>query len=52
MDCLIDVKPGNDRLPLPNKPAFIALSSAPLDPFPAGMLTVQITLPTLKQKLT
>ena len=30
---LIDAKPGNDRSPLPNKPAFIALScSAPLDP--------------------
>ena len=45
---LIDAKPGNDRSPLPNKPAFIALScSAPLDPTPTptDMLTVQITLP-------
>ncbi|WP_151831283.1 transposase [Acinetobacter junii] len=42
---LIDAKPGNDRSPLPNKPAFIALSySAPLDPIPTGMLTVQIAL--------
>ncbi len=42
---LIDGKPGNDRSPLPNKPAFIALScSAPLDPTPTDMLTVQITL--------
>ena len=46
---LIDAKPGNDRSPLPNKPAFIALScSAPLDPISTGMLTVQITLPHSK----
>ena len=46
---LIDAKLGNDRSPLPNKPAFIALScSAPLDPIPTGMLTVQITLPHSK----
>nr|WP_314371430.1 IS66 family insertion sequence element accessory protein TnpB [uncultured Acinetobacter sp.] len=43
---LIDAKPGNDRSPLANKPAFIALScSAPLDPISTGMLTVQVTLP-------
>ncbi|WP_347454818.1 IS66-like element accessory protein TnpA [Acinetobacter thermotolerans] len=49
---LIDGKPGNDRSPLPNKPAFIALScSAPLDPTPADMLTVQITLPHSKVEI-
>ena len=49
---LIDAKPGNDRSPLPNKPAFIALScSAPLDPTPADMLTVQITLPHSKAEI-
>ena len=49
---LIDAKPGNDRSPLPNKPAFIALScSAPLDPTPADMLTVQITLPHSKVEI-
>ena len=49
---LIDAKPGNDRSLLPNKPAFITLScSAPLDPIPTGMLTVQILYPTQKQKL-
>ena len=48
---LIDAKPGNDRS-LPNKPAFIALScSAPLDPIPTGMLTVQITLPHSKAEI-
>ncbi|MCJ0926591.1 transposase [Acinetobacter lwoffii] len=46
---LIDAKPGSDRSPLPNKPAFIALScSAPLDPTPTDMLKVQITLPHSK----
>ena len=49
---LIDGKPGNDRSPLPNKPAFIALScSAPLDPTPTDMLTVQITLPHSKAEI-
>jgi len=49
---LIDAKPGNDRSPLPNKPTFIALScSAPLDPIPTGMLTVQITLPHSKAEI-
>ncbi|ANF81169.1 MULTISPECIES: IS66-like element accessory protein TnpA [Acinetobacter] len=49
---LIDGKPGNDRSPLPNKPAFIALScSAPLDPTPTDMLTVQITLPHSKVEI-
>jgi transposase-like protein len=49
---LIDAKPGNDRSPLPNKPAFIALScSAPLDPTPTDMLTVQITLPHSKVEI-
>ena len=49
---LIDAKPGNDRSPLPNKPAFIALScSAPLDPTPTDMLTVQITLPHSKAEI-
>ena len=49
---LIDTKPGNDRSLLPNKPAFIALScSAPLDPTPADMLTVQITLPHSKVEI-
>jgi transposase-like protein len=49
---LIDAKLGNDRSPLPNKPAFIALScSAPLDPIPTGMLTVQITLPHSKAEI-
>ena len=49
---LIDAKPGNDRSLLPNKPAFIALSrSAPLDPIPTGMLTVQITLPHSKAEI-
>jgi len=49
---LIDGKPGNDRSPLPNKPAFIALScSAPLDPTPTDMLTVQITLPHSKSEI-
>ena len=48
---LIDAKPGNDRSPLPNKPAFIALScSAPLDPTPTDMLTVQITFTPLKSR--
>ena len=38
--------------PLPNKPTFIALScSAPLDPIPTGMLTVQITLPYSKAEI-
>jgi len=37
---------------LPNKPAFIALScSAPLDPTPTDMLTVQITLPHSKAEI-
>ena len=49
---LIDAKPGNDRSLLPNKPAFIALScSAPLDPTPTDMLTVQITLPHSKAEI-
>ncbi|WP_373275112.1 transposase [Acinetobacter baumannii] len=49
---LIDAKPGNDRSPQPNKPAFIALScSAPLDPIPTSMLTVQITLPHSKAEI-
>ncbi|MDV4312416.1 transposase [Acinetobacter indicus] len=49
---LIDGKPGNDRSPLPNKPAFIALScSSPLDPTPTDMLTVQITLPHSKVEI-
>ena len=49
---LIDAKPGNDRSPLPNKPAFIALScSAPLDPTPTDMLTVQITLSHSKAEI-
>ena len=49
---LIDGKPGNDRSPLPNKPAFFALScSAPLDPTPTDMLTVQITLPHSKVEI-
>ena len=49
---LIDAKLGNDRSPLPNKPAFIALScSAPLDPTPTDMLTVQITLPHSKAEI-
>ena len=49
---LIDAKLGNDRSPLPNKPAFIALScSAPLDPTPTDMLTVQITLPHSKSEI-
>ena len=51
---LIDGKPRNDRSPLPNKPAFIALScSAPLDPTPTptDMLTVQITLPHSKAEI-
>ena len=49
---LIDAKPGNDRSLLPNKPAFITLScSAPLDPIPTGMLTVQITLPHSKSEI-
>jgi len=49
---LIDAKPGNDRSLLPNKPAFIALScSAPLDPTPTNMLTVQITLPHSKAEI-
>ena len=49
---LIDGKPGNDRSPLPNKPAFIALScSAPLDPTPTDMLKVQITLPHSKAEI-
>ncbi|MFX5279543.1 transposase [Acinetobacter baumannii] len=49
---LIDGKLGNDRSPLPNKPAFIALScSAPLDPTPTDMLTVQITLPHSKVEI-
>ena len=49
---LLDGKPGNDRSPLPNKPAFIALScSAPLDPTPTDMLTVQITLPHSKVEI-
>ncbi|WP_180047446.1 transposase [Acinetobacter sp. YH12117] len=49
---LIDGKPGNDRSPLPNKPAFIALScSAPLDPTPTDMLMVQITLPHSKVEI-
>ncbi|HAV6043788.1 TPA: transposase [Acinetobacter baumannii] len=49
---LIDAKPGNDRSPLPNKPAFIALScSAPLDPTPTDILTVQITLPHSKAEI-
>ena len=49
---LIDAKPGSDRSPLPNKPAFIALScSAPLDPTPTDMLTVQITLPHSKVEI-
>ena len=49
---LIDAKLGNDRSPLPNKPAFIALScSAPLDPTPTDMLTVQITLPHSKVEI-
>ncbi|WP_334460547.1 IS66-like element accessory protein TnpA [Acinetobacter soli] len=48
----IDGKPGNDRSPLPNKPSFIALScSAPLDPTPTNMLTVQITLPHSKAEI-
>ena len=38
--------------PLPNKPAFIALScSAPLDPTPTDILTVQITLPHSKAEI-
>ena len=50
---LIDGKPGNDRSPLPNKPAFIALScSAPLDPIPTDILTVQITLPHSKAEIS
>ena len=49
---LIDAKPGSDRSPLPNKPAFIALScSAPLDPTPTDMLKVQITLPHPKAEI-
>ncbi len=49
---LIDAKLGNDRSPLPNKPAFIALScSAPLDPTPTDMLKVQITLPHSKVEI-
>ena len=49
---LVSNKPGNDRSPLPNKPAFIALScSAPLDPISTGMLTVQITLPHSKAEI-
>ena len=49
---LIDGKPRNDRSPLPNKPAFIALScSAPLAPTPTDMLTVQITLPHSKAEI-
>ena len=51
---LIDAKPGNDRSPLPNKPAFIALScSAPLDPTPTptDMLKVKITLPHSKAEI-
>ena len=51
---LIDAKPRSDRSPLPNKPAFIALScSAPLDPTPTptDMLTVQITLPHSKAEI-
>ncbi|WP_180105790.1 MULTISPECIES: transposase [unclassified Acinetobacter] len=49
---LIDAKPGSDRTPLPNKPAFIALScSAPLDPTPTDMLKVQITLPNSKAEI-
>ncbi|MCA4780655.1 transposase [Acinetobacter towneri] len=49
---LIDAKPGSDRSPLPNKPAFIALScSAPLNPTPTDMLKVQITLPHSKAEI-
>ena len=49
---LIDAKPGSDRTPLPNKPAFIALScSAALDPTPTDMLKVQITLPHSKAEI-
>ena len=49
---LFDGKPKNDRSPLPNKPAFIALScSAPLDPISTNMLTVQITLPHSKAEI-
>ncbi|MEQ1278651.1 MULTISPECIES: transposase [Acinetobacter] len=49
---LIDGKPGSDRSPLPNKPAFIGLScSAPLDPNLTDMLTVQITLPHSKAEI-
>ena len=49
---LIDVKPGSDRSPLPNKPAFIALScSAQLDPTPTDMLTLQMTLPNSKTEI-
>ena len=49
---LIDAKPGSDSSPLPNKPAFIALScSAPLDPTPTDMLKVQITLPHSKAEI-
>ncbi|WP_288688694.1 transposase [uncultured Acinetobacter sp.] len=49
---LIDAKLRSDRSPLPNKSAFIALScSAPLDPNPTDMLTVQITLPHSKAEI-
>ena len=49
---LFDGKPKNDRSPLPNKPAFIALScSAPLDPISTNMLTVQIALPHSKAEI-
>ena len=42
----------SDRSPLPNKPAFIALScSAPLDPISINMLTVQIALPHSKAEI-
>ena len=38
---LFDGKPKNDRSPLPNKPAFIALScSAPLDPISTISISV------------
>ena len=46
------VSQGMIASPLPNKPAFIALScSAPLDPTPTDMLTVQITYPHSKAEI-